>query len=205
MDTFVITDVETLKVLADPLRLKILEYLHVAPSTAKQLAQQLDVAVNKLYYHLNLLEKHHLITVVDTRVVSGIIEKKYAVVANVIRVDKSLLNPVTGEGKAEFEVIVREMFDHARQSFTTSWLNGWIDFPEEGQDSTNSILQFREIHLTPAQARDIHQRLRDLIDETARVSRENQQTGNGLVYNLFISYHPTSELTTEEDNHGTQD
>ncbi len=40
-DTMLISDLETLKVLADPLRLSILEYL-VKPSTVKRIAEKLD-------------------------------------------------------------------------------------------------------------------------------------------------------------------
>lgn len=51
----IITDLETLKVLADPLRLSIIEYLS-RPGTVKKIAEKLDKPPTKLYYHFNLLE-----------------------------------------------------------------------------------------------------------------------------------------------------
>lgn len=75
-DEMMIEDAETLRVLADPLRLRIRE-LMVRPCTVKQVAAVLGIAPTKLYYHINLLEKHKLIVVVAARVVSGIIEKQY--------------------------------------------------------------------------------------------------------------------------------
>ena len=79
-DAMKITDLESLKVLADPLRLSILEYL-MKPSTVKRIAEKLGKPPTKLYYHFNLLEQHGLIQLVDTRVVSGIIEKHYQATA----------------------------------------------------------------------------------------------------------------------------
>ena len=58
-----ISDIETLKIISDPLRLKILELIRVANQTGelrttKQLAQTLDMTQPKLYYHIKQLQKH---------------------------------------------------------------------------------------------------------------------------------------------------
>ena len=60
-DKFVINSLETLKVMADPNRLKILEEMIEGPRTVKQLASALETTATKLYYHINLLEEHGLI------------------------------------------------------------------------------------------------------------------------------------------------
>src|SRR5918912_4209068 len=85
-----ITDLDRLRVIADPLRLRILETL-IEPRTVKQVAAALGLAPTKLYYHINLLERHGLIVVVDTRLVSGILEKRYQAAARCFRVDHALL------------------------------------------------------------------------------------------------------------------
>ena len=59
-EVHVIDDVATLQVVADPLRLRLLEQLRREPQTVKQLAAALDVAQTKLYYHIKLLEEHDL-------------------------------------------------------------------------------------------------------------------------------------------------
>lgn len=71
-----IGDPETLKVVADPLRLELLTLLCEA-KTARELAQTLGVPTTRLYYHLRVLESHGLIRVVSRRIVSGIEEKTY--------------------------------------------------------------------------------------------------------------------------------
>ncbi|HEX5691342.1 MAG TPA: helix-turn-helix domain-containing protein, partial [Roseiflexaceae bacterium] len=51
-DIFMIDSVETLKVVADPLRMRILELLRGQPHTVKQLASALRTPLKKLYYHV---------------------------------------------------------------------------------------------------------------------------------------------------------
>ena len=73
-------DIETLRVLADPLRLRMLEVFGQhgrEPLTVKEIARSLGEPLTKLYYHVNLLEQHGLIVVASSRLVSGILEKHY--------------------------------------------------------------------------------------------------------------------------------
>ncbi|GAA1920507.1 helix-turn-helix domain-containing protein [Streptomyces durmitorensis] len=63
-----ITDVGTLKAFGHPLRLKIYSTLRVAgPSTASQLAGQVDEAVSLVSYHLRKLAEHGLIEEAETQ------------------------------------------------------------------------------------------------------------------------------------------
>ncbi len=88
---YLVTSLETLKVMADPIRLHILEHLVAKPMTVKELAKRLGTTPTKLYYHINLMEEHGLIKVVSQRIVSGIVEKQYRTRAKSFDVDKSLL------------------------------------------------------------------------------------------------------------------
>ncbi len=76
----VIDDVSILKALADPIRMTLLDLTMGQPDrtwTARELAAQVGVLPTNIYYHLNMLERHGLLQVRDTRVVNGIIEKHY--------------------------------------------------------------------------------------------------------------------------------
>jgi len=74
-----VTDVDTIKALADPTRLAILRALSRdrMPKSAKELAEDLDQPQTKLYRHLKVLQEAGLIEPAETRVVSGIVETKY--------------------------------------------------------------------------------------------------------------------------------
>lgn len=90
-ETFFITNVETLKVLADDRRLQLLELLGHKSYTVKELAQELDIPTNKLYYHIRLMEEHGVIQVVDTNIgPTQIVEKTYRASARSYKVDEGL-------------------------------------------------------------------------------------------------------------------
>jgi DNA-binding transcriptional ArsR family regulator len=86
-----IQDLEALRALVDGQRHRIVTMLMEEPLTAKELADRLGIARTRLYYHLAMLEQHGLIRVVDTRVVSGIVERRYRAVARTFRIDRALL------------------------------------------------------------------------------------------------------------------
>src|ERR1700750_802967 len=76
-----IDSAEAIKALADPLRLRVLTLLmrdHERTWTVKEIATELGQSVTKLYHHVNLLEQVGLIRDVETRLVSGIVEHRYA-------------------------------------------------------------------------------------------------------------------------------
>lgn len=76
-DRMTVPGLDGLKVMADPLRMRLIEALRASPATVKELAERLGVRPKSLYYHIGLLERHKLIRVVETRLVSGILEKRY--------------------------------------------------------------------------------------------------------------------------------
>src|SRR6266699_2543948 len=102
----VISNFDTLKVAADPVRLRIMEVLIDNPLTVKQVARKLESAPTKLYYHVNLLEEHGLITVTGSRIVSGIIEKQYRASASSLRVDRSLLTLDGGKPDGSMDTLL---------------------------------------------------------------------------------------------------
>jgi DNA-binding transcriptional ArsR family regulator len=92
-DVKVIDDLATLRLLSDPLRLRLIEELGVQPTTVKALARAMGMKPNRLYYHVNLLEQHGLVRVTQTRIVSGIVERTYALVARHFAVSEALALP----------------------------------------------------------------------------------------------------------------
>ncbi len=92
-----IRDLETLKVISDPLRLRIFQTICEAsrngePCSVKQVSDALDIPPARLYYHIRLLEMHTILQVAETRLVSGILEKLYQPTAHRIYVSEQLLN-----------------------------------------------------------------------------------------------------------------
>lgn len=94
----VVTDLEQLKLLSDPLRLRILEPLCREARTTKQVAEILGESPTKLYHHIDLLEKAGLIRLEETRQKRGTLEKYYRAVATSFRAG---LEVFSGTGEAD--------------------------------------------------------------------------------------------------------
>lgn len=181
---FVIQDVETLRAISDPLRIRLLE-LMAQPQTVKEIATQLGVGKTKLYYHLNLLEKHGIIRVVRTRVVSGIIEKSYQVTAFSFRPAKELL--LSGdEGKTQGLAIVESILDATRADLAHSLKTGKAALGKEEQ-AKQLMLGRVVMSLTPEQAVSFYERFSTLLTE---VSQYEKPATGGQTYSLTIAFFP---------------
>ena len=188
-DIHVIRTVETLKVVADPLRLRLLAALRRAPATAKELAKQLDTPLKGIYYHLGLLEEHELLRVRSTRVVSGIIEKQYEPTAYRITVDRALFAPSAPEAATGMEVFVSIVLDHAHAEIQRSMATGLIDpgaaTPEAGGLSLGRVW----LRLTPAQREELELRIK-----AAYLSFADHQAApddpEGRYYEFLLGHYP---------------
>ena len=130
----VLDDPEVLRLIADPLRLRILELLRQAPHTVTELAELLGVARTRLYYHVRLLESHDLVAVAETHVVAGITEKRYRVTAYRLSVDKSLLGGL-GRDQAPLDVYLSVVLDEVATEIRRAVAAGLIDFDGTGEDA----------------------------------------------------------------------
>ena len=86
-DIYTMTRLEQVKVVADPLRVRILELLCDEALTTKQVAERLGEKPTRLYHHVDALAKAGLIRLADTRQVRGTVEKYYRAVAKAFRAD----------------------------------------------------------------------------------------------------------------------
>lgn len=173
----IISDLETLKVLADPLRLSILEFLG-KPGTVKRIAEQLKKPPTKLYYHFNLLEKHDLIQLVDTRVVSGIIEKHYQASARSYRLDRGLLTPGQDAKNDPTDITLSGVMSATKSEILDSLREGAIAHTEE--EAPSRQLHMSQIHmmLTAEQYDEFHEQLQDLVGRYRDLSREQENTSS---------------------------
>lgn len=80
-DNLVLADLEKIKSISDPLRVKVLEILIKKEATVKQVADSLEQSSAKMHYHVKELEKQDLIKLVKTIEKGGILEKYYRAVA----------------------------------------------------------------------------------------------------------------------------
>lgn len=168
-DVLTIGDVETIRVFADERRLAIIAKLQ-QPMTVKELAEQLDCPVSQLYYHVNLLERHNLIQVVATQIISGIIERQYQVTARLFRMRNPMLmgEAITAE---ETSTIFGGLIDETKLELQRSLRL----FPPTAENTPplHPFFTKKEVRLTADQLTQIHTQLDELVKECDRFSESN--------------------------------
>ena len=190
---FLITDVEQLKAVSDPLRLQIIDTMAEPPVrgwTAKELAARLGTKQTKLYHHLALLEERGFIRVAETRVVSGITEKRYAVVALSFRVDRSLVTGTTGTDAVSD--MLDAIFEKAREEILAGQRSGLIDMSAEDFERRRMRLSASHARLSPASVKKV-MRLIEKLDEI-----DDLDEADGAHYGLVLAFYPRATERTAD-------
>ena len=124
-ERYVIQSIEELRVIANPLRLQVLDCLILESLTVKQVGEKLGISSKKLYYHVGELERIGLVRLVHTEVQSGIQLKYYRAGATLQQKGQEL----------------------AAGALRRSVANGTID-----SNPDSFIVSRRRLRLSPAQA-----------------------------------------------------
>jgi DNA-binding transcriptional ArsR family regulator len=179
-DDFWIRDAETLKALSDPLRVAVIRALD-SPRTAKEVARIVDRDVTTLYYHLRLLEKHGLITVVETRKTSAIPESVYQAAARRYHLADQLISAGAGD---EVEILLGALFDGTKREVRHSIRQGAIRVNEDG------VLAHYQARLTPAQFKRFTARLQRLAHDLQAAGAANPDDERTLPVGLTLALYP---------------
>jgi DNA-binding transcriptional ArsR family regulator len=206
-DVFLIDEPETLKVIADERRLRILKALR-RPMTVKELAHSLEISQGKLYYHVNLLEEHGLIGVVATNVVSGIIEKVYRGAARRYQVDDALFAG-GDEADAQLESLLAVIFDDTKKEVKESVKAGLMKLAE-GKQGNKDVIWNGRVRLSSEQRDRFFDKLEALLEEARELGEAGDESGHPT-YGLTVAFYPVSrpqeastEASVEETNRGGQ-
>jgi DNA-binding transcriptional ArsR family regulator len=179
-DDFWIRDAETLKALSDPLRVAVIRALD-SPRTAKEVARIVDRDVTTLYYHLRLLEKHGLITVVETRKTSAIPESVYQAAARRYHLADQLISAGAGD---EVEILLGALFDGTKREVRHSIRQGAIRVNEDG------VLAHYQARLTPAQFKRFTARLQRLAHDLQAAGAANPDDETTLPVGITLALYP---------------
>jgi DNA-binding transcriptional ArsR family regulator len=188
-----ITNVETLKALADPIRLSLLSALmndsagELPVRSVKELAAELGEPQTKLYRHVKQLEAVGLIRVVSSRVVSGIIEQRYQACQSDFMFGPGLTDDEKGSTESEAAVaavfeMYRSRFFAARRADRNSAAGTPATEPYRRQ-----ALSVAEARMPAAKAAAIRERLQQVIDELAGPPDSEDQ--DSVQVNVLIGYY----------------
>ena len=199
-----IDNLETLKVYFDPMRAKIMKTVAYRPRTVQEIAQELDVPFTRLYYHMNLLEKHGLIRVVETRNLSGAVEEKYyQISARSYVIDRSLLTVQSDDGDENsdgLEIILGTMFDDTMGAIRHSIREQKIDIHKTSPEPDSMLVRNGRMRIPKDKESEFHQRFLDLISEMAHPDCDNNPE-DCTEYGLLIAFFPNADTPIPiEDN-----
>jgi DNA-binding transcriptional ArsR family regulator len=194
-----VTDVETLRVLADPLRLAILTALMDRGGTrprvmsVKELAEELGEPQTKLYRHVRQLEAAGLIEVAASRLVSGILEQRYQACQNDLSFGPGLLRGRpdggdSGEMLAETQTLITTLLSRYRDQFFASHRSSRPRSGEQppGRSYREPVLSLAETRVSPKRAAAIREKLQEVLDELNEAASGNP--GDGVPVNVLIGF-----------------
>jgi DNA-binding transcriptional ArsR family regulator len=160
-DVMVLTELDQIKVLADPLRIRILEEL-AEERTTKQVAERIGEKPTKLYHHVEALERVGLIALTRTRQNRGTLEKYYQAVARSFRADASAFtvgSETTEEERGTLREVIRTIFHSSAAE-----LEELVDAGCGEAIEDEGVLSFVEIRAPEEDVAELRRRLSGVLE-----------------------------------------
>ncbi len=154
-DIHKINDLDQIRLLSDPLKLKLLQAFAESAKTTKQAAEELGESVTKLYRHVDALHHAGLLEVVEEKQKRGTIERTFRAVAQRFEADYALFNEAAGDEGAE---AAREMLRVSEAEILNVLTSGSDDEEEKA-----IIMRIRG-RATPEKIEELRATLKDWLD-----------------------------------------
>ena len=202
---FMIEDVETLKVITDPLRLEILELLSQEPHTVKYVADSLGLTSSRLYYHFNLLESKNMISVVDTKTVNNIIEKYYWNTADDYEINNDILTFSNDLDVENLHQMLAATLDATKADFMRSLQALYMiekngDQESEKKESKEMIAFRLKKRVKEEVYRDYIKRLKGLVEEFQALPEAEPSEPDAVMLNVAYFLYPSYYFENEEND-----
>jgi DNA-binding transcriptional ArsR family regulator len=189
-----ISDLDTLKVINDPLRLKIFRAVGECNKngtycSTKQISEIVHIPQSKLYYHIRQLEKQSLLLVGETRIVSGIVEKYYKVRAERIYISEDLFN---AGGKEAILPMLSGAFKEAAGELRTLLADPAAPSMEFG-------FSRRVMRLSPSQAQQLSGKLEEFLRQVEEPEKMEDSQESKLYTFFYVLYPEVQQELRGED------
>ena len=173
----------------------ILETVESEPLTVKQIAEKLGHAPSRLYYHVNLLEKHGFLVTVETRMVSNMVEKVYRAASSSLCIAPDLLNFQTDEGKQAINDMFIQTMDTTREDLIRSLQTRYQQLAEGADPHPRGVFVTRDVaRISDAQAEEFAERLKALVNEFGAIDSD---AADNQAYALTMAFYPSFHFENE--------
>ncbi len=187
----IVNDVDTLKALADPVRVTILQVMMGRTGqeqrgwTAKELAAELGEPQTKLYRHIKHLEERGLLRVAETRLVSGITEQRYVAAQSDLQLSRDLLGGETDVD--DTAAALGAAIGSYRDRFLAAVRSGRVEInPGAGAPVYRKpLMMLGDARLAPDRAVEFRDRLAALVAEYL----EGPDQDGGVPLNVMLAFY----------------
>lgn len=187
---FHISNLETLRAIADPLRVQIMELLEDKTLTVKQVAEKLGLAPSKLYYHFGALEKLGMIEVAETRMVANMLEKTYRSAAHILDVDPALFQFSKDSDNESINILLSSTIDATREDLLRSMQARQFQLEQGADEQPRRIIINRVVSsVSEKRIGEFQERLVKLIQEFEAEDKTSKSADQP--YALTVAFYPS--------------
>ena len=170
-----IKDLEHMRLLTDPLKLRLIQAFAEKARTTKQVAAELGESVTKLYRHVDALHEAGLLVIEEEKQKRGTIERTFRAVAERFEADHSLFADDAGEEGAG---AIRDMLRGAEAEILDVIANA-----DDDSDQKAIVMRLRG-KVSPEQVDELRQSLGEWIEsmqEAMDCEAEDAEEFGGLI------------------------
>lgn len=183
-EAFEVDDAETLEMLADPVRMEMIERLF-DPASVTELAEAMSVPRTRLYHHVRLLEAAGMIRVVETRRRGAIPEKIYRATAKTYKPsEKFLAESPPGQFAA---AVVDPLLALTRADLVRSIAESRVNFGKAVEHRRRAIMTRHVVVLSPERRHQFITELSALLDRY----RDDDPVGEPVAATILV--YPSSK------------
>lgn len=187
----IVDDAAKARVALSPLRRELLERLR-DPASASELGEQMDIARQKLGYHLKQLENAGLIFVAEERQRRGFVEKRYQSRAEALVLDPQIMGHPRSEGH---DIVDRYASEHLIQR-ASAVVRDVTRMRAEADRAEKRLLTFTiEADIGFARPADVESFTEQLAETVLELAKSYQSEGARRSYRLTICGHPSAPKT----------
>ena len=182
-DEFVVEDLETFRVIDNPLRQRI---MHVARSgrSVKEIAAVLRLPVTRLYYHVNMLEEAGLLEVEEVRKSGAQLERVYRSRRGTVVPSPDFVESL-GDPQEAARVLAGALFDNTRVEVEA------VLEKNLGDQEAFGTLARMVLQLPDAAATRFAEQIETLAAEMRDASREaDDRDDGGEIYSFTFAFVP---------------
>lgn len=191
-ESMTLTELDQVRVLADPLRIRIIEVLCVDECTTKQVAERLGEKPTKLYHHVEALEKVGLIRQTRTRRNRGTLERYYLGVAKRFRADSSVFRSEEADGDmATKTALVETVLDSTKAELARLAKIDPVEITDE-----EAVMGFVEIHTTAKNTARIRKRVMRLLADIEKLETPDDED-EARTHRLQLAFYPLDRFPDE--------